>query len=154
VEQGEKVLKEVFTIIVTMPGQVVLLIASVLIEKNGKYLVLQRSDKNLTNKNKWQLPEGKVRPGESLLKALKRELIEETGLILINAKLFGIHSNIMKEVHRIFRVMRVVFMCKTMGKVRLSKEHKDYKRVSLNSNMDFIEGFNPKDIISVKRVKV
>lgn len=137
-----------------MPGQVVLLIASALIEKDGKYLILQRSDKNLTNKGKWQIPEGKVRPGEALVKTIKRELIEETGLILINTKLFGIHSNIMQEAHRMFRVMRVIFKCKTMGKVRLSEEHKDYKWVSLNSKIDFIEGFDPRNIISVKKVKI
>jgi len=137
-----------------MPGQVVVLIASAMIEKDGKFLVLLRSDKNLTNKNKWQLPEGKVRPGENLLKALRRELLEETSLILVNAKLFGIHSNIMKEAHRIFRVMRVIFRCKTMGKVKLSKEHKDCKWVSLNSKLDFIGGFDPKNIISVKKVRI
>ena len=137
-----------------MPGQVVLLIASALIEKDGKYLILQRSENNLTNKEKWQLPEGKVRPGEDLLKTLRRELLEETSLMLTNAKLFGIHSNIMEEAHRMFRVVRVIFKCKTMGKIKLSKEHENYKWVNLNSKLDFIEGFDPKNIISVKKVKI
>ena len=137
-----------------MPGQVVLLIATALIEKDGKYLVLQRSDKNLTNKGKWQLPEGKVRPGEDLTKTLRRELLEETSLMLSDAKLFGIHSNVMQEAHRMFRVMRVIFKCRTMGKIKLSEEHKDYKWVNLNSKLDFIEGFDPKNIISVKKVRV
>ena len=137
-----------------MPGHVVLLIASALIEKDGKYLVLQRSDKNLTNKRKWQLPEGKVRPGEDLAKTLRRELLEETSLMLSHAKLFGIHSNVMQEAHRMFRVMRVIFKCRTMGKIKLSEEHKDYKWVNLNSKLDFIEGFDPKNIVSVKKVKI
>ena len=133
-----------------MPGQVVILIVSALIEKNGKYLVLQRSEKNITNKNKWQLPEGKVRPGENFLKALKRELLEETSMILTNAKLFGIHSSILKEAHGIFRVFRIIFKCKTMGKIKLSKDHKDFKWVSFKEKLDFIEGFDLKNIISVK----
>ena len=137
-----------------MPGQVVLLIASAMIEKDGKYLVLQRSENNLTNKGKWQLPEGKVRPGEDLTKTLRRELLEETSMMLTNAKLFGIHSNIMREAHRMFRVMRVIFKCKTMGKIKLSEEHKDYKWANLNSKLDFIEGFDPMNIISVKKVKI
>lgn len=137
-----------------MPGQVVVLIASALIENDGRFLVLQRSKNNLTNKEKWQLPEGKVRPGEELLKALRRELLEETSLMLVNAKLFGIHSSVMEEAHRIFRVMRTIFKCKTMGKVKLSNEHENYKWVSLNSKIDFIEGFDPKNIISVKKVKI
>ncbi len=135
-----------------MPGQIVILMVTALIERNGKYLVLQRSEKNITNKNKWQFPEGKVKPGEDLLKALRRELLEETSLILTNAKLFGIHSSILKEVHRIFRVFRVIFRCKVIGKVKLSKEHKDFKWLSLKEieKLDFIEGFDFKNIISVK----
>jgi len=133
-----------------MPGQVVVLMVSALIEKNGKYLFLQRSEKNVTNKNKWQLPEGKVKFGENLLKALRRELSEETSLILTDAKLFGIHSNILREAHGIFRILRTVFKCKVMGKVKLSKDHKDFKWTSLKGNLDYIEGFDPENIISVK----
>lgn len=130
-----------------------LLLVSALIENNGKYLVLQRSGKNLTNKNKWQLPEGKVRPGERMLEALKRELLEEASLILTSAKVFGIHSNVSSESHGIIRVRRVVFKCKTIGKIKLSKDHKNFKWVSFKENLDFIEGFDPRNIISVKKVK-
>ncbi|MFH0929336.1 MAG: NUDIX domain-containing protein [Candidatus Aenigmatarchaeota archaeon] len=136
-----------------MPGQVVILVASAFIEKDGKYLVLQRSDKNMTNKGRWQLPEGKVRPGENLLKALRREILEETSTMLTSVKLFGIHSNIMRKGRGIFRVVRVVFKCKTIGKIKLSKDHKDYKWASLKENLEFMDGFDPKNIISVKKVK-
>jgi len=136
-----------------MPGQMVILVVTALIENKGKYLVLQRSEKNITNKNKWQFPEGKVRFGENLIKALKRELLEETNLILTSAKLFGIHSNISKEAHGIFRIFRTIFKCKVVGKVKLSKEHKNFMWAGLKelNNLDFIEGFDPKNIISVKK---
>lgn len=131
----------------------VILVVTALIENKGRYLVLQRSESNITNENKWQFPEGKVRFGENLIKALKRELLEETGLILTNAKLFGIHSNVSREAHGVFRIFRTIFKCKVMGKVRLSKEHKHFTWISPKelSKLDFIEGFNPKNIISVKR---
>jgi len=139
-----------------MPGQIVILMVTALIERKGKYLVLQRSEKNITNKNKWQFPEGKVKFGEDLLKALKRELLEETSLVLINAKLFGIHSSIFKEVRRIFRIFRIVFKCKVIGKVKLSEDHKDFKWFSLKEieKLDFIEGFDVNNIISVKSTKI
>jgi len=47
-----------------MPGQIVVLVATAMIEKNGKYLVLKRSKNNITNRDKWQFPEGKVRFGQ------------------------------------------------------------------------------------------
>ncbi|MEM5778345.1 MAG: NUDIX domain-containing protein [Candidatus Aenigmatarchaeota archaeon] len=135
-----------------MRGQIVILMVTALIEKNGKYLVLKRSEKNLTNKGKWQFPEGKVRFGEDLIKALKREVKEETGLIVTDAKLIGIHSNILNEAHGMFRLFRNVFKCKVIGKIKLSKEHETYAWVNKKEldKLDFIEGFNPNNIISVK----
>lgn len=136
-----------------MRGQIVILMATALIESKGKYLVLKRSEKNLTNKGKWQFPEGKVRFGEDLLKALKREVEEETNLIVTNARLIGIHSNISKEVHGVFRIFRSVFKCKVIGKVKLSEEHIEYAWINKKGldKLDFIEGFNPNNIISVKK---
>jgi len=37
--------------------------ATALIESKGKYLVVKRSSKNLTNKGRWQFPEGKIKFG-------------------------------------------------------------------------------------------
>ena len=135
-----------------MRGQVVILMVTALIENKGKFLVLKRSEKNITNKGKWQFPEGKVRFGEDLIKALKREVKEETNLIVTDAKLIGIHSNILKEAGGIFRLFRTVFKCKVIGKIKLSKEHEKYEWVNKKDleKLDFIEGFNFNNIISVK----
>jgi len=135
-----------------MHGQIVILFVTALIEKNGKYLVLKRSDRNLTYKGKWQFPEGKVRFGEDVVKALKREVEEETNLVTVNCKLFGVHSNIQKEARGIFRILRTVFKCNVIGKLKLSDEHSEYAWVSKREieKLDFIGGFNPCNIISVK----
>jgi len=137
-----------------MPGQIVVLVATAMIEKNGKYLVLKRSKNNITNKDKWQFPEGKVRFGENVLKALKREVEEETNLVVVDAKLLGINSSILKIGGGLFRMFRTVFKCKTLGKVKLSEDHEEYAwvdRKSLNK-LNFIEGFHSNDIISVKKI--
>lgn len=136
-----------------MRGQIVILMATALIESKGKYLVVKRSDKNLTNKGRWQFPEGKVKFGEDLLKALKREVEEETNLVVIDAKLIGIHSSIMQEARGAFRIFRSVFKCKVIGKVKLSKEHSEYAWINKRDleKLNFLEGFNPNDIISVKK---
>lgn len=136
-----------------MPGQIVILMATALIEKDGKYLVLKRSEKNITNKGKWQFPEGKVKFGENVLKALKREVEEETNLVVVDAKLFGIHSSILKEARGVFRLFRTVFRCKVIGKIKLSEDHDEYAWLNKKQTerLKFIEGFNHNDIIPCKR---
>jgi len=127
--------------------------ATALIESKGKYLVLRRSEKNVTNKGKWQFPEGKIKFGEDIFKALKREVEEETNLVVVNAKLIGIHSQVLKEAHGVFRLFRSVFKCKVIGKIKLSKEHSEYTWVNKKEldKLNFLEGFNPNNIISVKK---
>ncbi len=109
-----------------MPSQILILVATALIEKNGKYLVLKRSKNNITNVGKWQFPEGKVKFGENVLKSLKREVEEETNMVVADAKLFGIHSSILKEARGVFRLFRTVFRCKILGKIKLSEDHDEH----------------------------
>lgn len=137
-----------------MPGQIVVLVSTAMIEKNGKYLVLRRSDKNITNKGKWQFPEGKVKFGENILGALRREVEEETNLVVVDAKLFGIHSCILKEGYGVFRMYRTVFKCKVLGKMKLSEDHNEYSWVDKKKmeRLNFISGFHPNEIISAKKV--
>ena len=136
-----------------MRGQIVILMVTAVISSNGKYIVLKRSGNNLTNKGKWQFPEGKVKFGENLLSALKREVMEETGLGVVDAKLLGIHSSISREASGAFRFFRSVFRCRAVGKIKLSREHSEYAWVDKRQmeRLNFIEGFYPSDIISVKK---
>ena len=135
-----------------MRGQIVILMATALIESKGTYLVLKRSEKNVTNKGKWQFPEGKIKFGEDIFKALKREVEEETNLVVVSAKLIGIHSQILNEVHGAFRLFRSIFKCKVIGKIKLSKDHSEYAWINKKDleKLNFLEGFNPNNIISVK----
>ena len=136
-----------------MRGQIVILMVTALIERNEKYLVLRRSDKNLTNKGRWQFPEGKVRIGEDLLKALRREVSEETSMMVTSANLIGIHSSFFRQAHDMIRLFRSVFRCKVAGKIKLSDEHTEYKWVSKKEmeSLNVLEGFNPNDIVSIKK---
>lgn len=60
-------------------------------------LVINKEDKILMIKHPmrgWEFPGGHVEIGETLVQALKREVIEETGISVEVGSLVGIHSNI------------------------------------------------------------
>ena len=63
--------------------------AGSVIKQNGKYLLQLRDNKrNLPNSNKWGTFGGGIKPSETPLEAIKRELKEELNLEKINTKLF------------------------------------------------------------------
>jgi ADP-ribose pyrophosphatase YjhB (NUDIX family) len=65
-----------------------------LIEKNGKYLLVRRYDPDSPHwHHRWQMPGGKINPGETPLEALHREVFEETSLFVYSPSLLGIHTH-------------------------------------------------------------
>ena len=59
--------------------------------KDGKLLLGMR--KNAVGAGEWGLPGGHLQTGETNLECLKRELMEETGLEVKNAKLVAVDNN-------------------------------------------------------------
>ena len=57
-------------------------------EAHEKVLLTRRSDNGL-----WCLPGGKMEPGESIEECCRREVLEETGLIIEPVRLIGVYSN-------------------------------------------------------------
>jgi colanic acid biosynthesis protein WcaH len=92
-----------------------------LIVSEGKLLFLRR--KNEPAKGEWWFPGGRIRRGESLQKALYREVLEETGLEIIYTRFIGVYSRVFPERHDI----TVAYLCKCKeGGVSLDDEHSEY----------------------------
>lgn len=98
---------------------------SALIFKDNKCLLLKRRN----SPRIWGPPGGRVFVGETLMEAIKREILEETGLndVEILMPLYfwaGKHGKDKLEA--------MTFLCRhNKGKIVLSSEHESYKWMSL-----------------------
>lgn len=84
--------------------------ASVIIYKDNKVLLQQRSDNKC-----WGYHGGRIEMGEGVEDAAKREVFEETGLIIHSMQLFGVFSG--PDLHHIYPdgnevdIIDIVFIC-------------------------------------------
>jgi ADP-ribose pyrophosphatase YjhB (NUDIX family) len=63
-------------------------------ERDGKVLLGLREDQpSKIYRNHWDLPGGRIEPGETIEEALMREFLEETGLVITRARLMDAFHN-------------------------------------------------------------
>ncbi|MGA9350623.1 MAG: NUDIX domain-containing protein [Anaerolineae bacterium] len=64
------------------------------LEKDDKVLLGLREDQpSKIYRNHWDLPGGRIEPGETVEEALRREFLEETGLVIVKARLIDAFHN-------------------------------------------------------------
>jgi mutator protein MutT len=104
-----------------------------IIEKNGKILITQRSEKN-HHPGMWDLPGGKLNPKEDITHCVKREVKEETNLDVDVLFPIDVVSKIVKDNH----IVLIVYVCNyKSGEVKLSEEHQKYKWIEPKKAFDF-----------------
>ena len=100
------------------------------IMNENRVLALQfQNYEELDVENKWVLPGGRPDVGEHVHEALKREVLEETGLEIENIE--PLHINNFQNVDGRERI-RISYVCKPkeLKDVQLSHEHKDHKWIT------------------------
>ncbi len=126
-----------------MPQKPFALSVKVLIRDGaGRCLLLKRSISSKGNPGKWDLPGGKLDPGENLEQALLREAIEETGLTISLTRVLGAAES--EAPAR--RVAYLIFEGRiTSGQVKLSEEHEDFSWVAVKDigKVDIAPQFRP-----------
>ncbi|MCL2687471.1 MAG: NUDIX domain-containing protein [Methanobrevibacter sp.] len=95
-----------------------------LLKQNDEILILKRHPNSRTNPNRWELPGGKVDPGEDFDKALIREFDEETNLEIKINDLIGAVQEDFPHKRTVAIVMNVEIIS---GEIKISDEHTDWK---------------------------
>ena len=99
------------------------------VKEDGKILILKRHPDSTTNPNCWELPGGKVDPGEDFDKALIREFLEETNLEI---KIEGLVAGVQEDFPHKRTVALVMNVEIISGEVTISDEHTDWKWATLS----------------------
>lgn len=111
----------------------VLLVVRTIVINDGKILLIQRSKDDKHNTLKWEIPGGKLDKGQDLMKAAERELIEEVGIFATPVKpLVFFDSDIggNTKYKDIPYIRLAALYVSESRKVRVSKEHEDFKWVT------------------------
>lgn len=103
--------------------------AIVMHPSDNKFLIIKRSDNDFVRPGTWDLPGGSMVYGELHQDALKREILEETGLKIKNVKEIKAITAYDKEKPLYYILIGSV--CTAISdEVELSEEHSEYKWVT------------------------
>ena len=99
--------------------------------KKGTYLILHRVAPYINESvTRWDIPGGRIKPGEPTKTALRREIKEETGMDLVAIDKILAVQDIMRDTNK--HTVRITFLAKCRGNVRINlKEHKEFNWIDL-----------------------
>lgn len=104
-------------------------VKSFLINQEGLILVIKRA---CYPEYTWELPGGRIGSRETLLKALKREIVEETNIKSIRDSKLLTAQDIFPVKDLNTHVVRLTYISRvTSSKVTLSEEHSEYQWLTL-----------------------
>lgn len=105
---------------------------SAFIHRDGKVLVVKRSDNDTFLPSYWELVGGKIEWGENPHDGLVREVREEAGIDVITRWPYHVWDYVTEADQR--HLVEVVFVCDMTAapKVTLSAEHQEFRWVSEN----------------------
>jgi 8-oxo-dGTP diphosphatase len=126
--------------------QIFKLAAHTWIQKNNKFLVIQRSLKDDFMPGYWDTPGGCLDFGEDPIKALIREAKEEAGLDVKVCKLLYCHNEVYNNSRHWFAL---VYECEIIGDSKITldpNEHDEYRWVNIEElkdlpKIDFLNDF-------------
>ncbi|MGB9672636.1 MAG: NUDIX domain-containing protein [Anaerolineales bacterium] len=114
-------------------------------QTDGRYLLLQRSLNKDFAQSIWEPVTGRVEQGEGFVDALRREVLEETGIMVQPMFILGTTHFYRGSPQPENELIGVVFLCKPIEDlaIKLSPEHIQYTWVNLNEALALLTDQTP-----------
>lgn len=128
-------------------------VGAVIFNPEGKILLC----KSHKWENKYVIPGGHIELGESMEEALKREILEETGLSIYNIKLISLKESIYShKFHEKKHFIFIDYMCNTdSSDVILNDEAEEYEWVDMDSIENYdLGGFTRELLMELRNMDV
>jgi 8-oxo-dGTP diphosphatase len=125
-----------------------------IVDKEGKLLLVKRRADDVQKPGVWEVPGGRLEPGEDILQGLRREILEETGLRVRIQMPMGMHEFTSDDG---VRIQMLVFLARQDGGIfALSDEHtksrwtefheaREIIYPAFRQYLDFLEGIEGKE---------
>lgn len=119
-----------------------LAVKAVIVDDEGRSLLIRRSRANRNFVGQWEWPGGKSDPGEAFDVALKREVLEESGL---EVEITGVAGAIAYEMPAVHVVLLCLETRVVGGELKLSEEHDQFAWVPFQqyAHVDLVDNVRP-----------
>jgi 8-oxo-dGTP diphosphatase len=108
-----------------------------IVDNNRQILIIRRRKDDAHSPDVWELPGGRLKPGEDPRDGLKREVEEETGIQIEVLNPLSVHNFKRADGQK---VTMIVFLCgPNTTEVKLSEEHTDFIWIPLASAMEKLD---------------
>lgn len=118
-----------------------------IVDKN-RLLIVKRSNYTIMKPGIWEIPGGRLNPGEDMIQGLKRETKEETNIDIEVVRAISMRDFIRDDDQTI---KLTIFLCRPLNKeVKLSNEHTEFEWIDIDKAKEKINEFFHKEIDFVK----
>ena len=126
------------------------------IVREGKILLLKRASGKYSDikRDRWDIVGGRINPGTPLVENLKREVLEETKMNLLEEPKLLAAQDILKNENK--HVVRLTYTGQALGEPILDQDHEEFKWMDLKDLQDLGENLDIyfKELLEKKIIKL
>ncbi|OGK17699.1 hypothetical protein A2866_05960 [Candidatus Roizmanbacteria bacterium RIFCSPHIGHO2_01_FULL_39_8] len=104
---------------------IVYCLGAFILDDNGRMLIVRKSEREAIDPGLWVVPGGKVKKDEGVIAALKREVNEETGLLVVRYEWIG--EDVFKVEDKFFHAAHFLCKVKSDKRIKLEKSLTEYR---------------------------